>query len=680
MRSSSLFRRLSGRCCRVMALLALSSLLIVGQQCIPDAPPPTTPPPDVEEQPRVTVETTSGNIVLELFIEQAPQSVNAFLAAIDAGYYADSIFHEVRAGSRILGGRYDQDLVLRGSRNLFNEANNGLTNIRGRVALFGPEDEATGVPHFMINLGANSSFDYVLDAETRPDFTVIGRVISGFDAADGIGAEPTTSRTAGDGTRLTNIPQDDVRILRISRGAIVGPGPGENQPPTAVAGADQTVQINTTVTLDGSASSDPNEGDTLAFLWRQTGGSPLNLTSPLTAVTMFTPAVVGTYVFELTVTDRNGLSDTDDVIVTVNSPANRAPVARAGNDQSVNAGSMVTLDGSASSDPDAGQTLSFSWTQVSGEGVILGNSNTATATFVAPPAGGALEFRLTVTDGEGGVATDDITVTVNTAPTADAGEDHNVAPGVIVTLDASSSSDAESPSLSFAWEQIGGPQVSLDDPTAETTTFTVPDEEGTLVFELTAEDSQGLTATDTISLNIRTSPQVRMATSSGDMVIEMLVDEAPITTRNFLQYVEDRFYDDTIFHRVIREDTSGLGVAQGGGFFRNEDDLIERKAVRDPIVNEFSADRPNVRGTLSMAKTSDPDSATSQFFFNVIDNPALDNPDNSGGFAVFASVVEGLDVMDAIGAVETGSEQTAEGATFNDVPLEDVTVFSARVE
>lgn len=147
----------------------------------------------------------------------------------------------------------------------------------------------------------------------------------------------------------------------------------------------------------------------------------------------------------------------------------------------------------------------------------------------------------------------------------------------------------------------------------------------------------------------------------GDMVFE-LVSTAPITTANFLQYVEDKFYDGTIIHRVVPN-----FVIQGGGFLPG---MIQPPGIRGPIQNEFDPRRSNVRGTVAMAKLgSDPNSATSQWFVNLADNSSNLDTQN-GGFTVFANVVEGMDVVDAIAAVPLN----------NDVPVTDVIVNTARRE
>lgn len=157
---------------------------------------------------------------------------------------------------------------------------------------------------------------------------------------------------------------------------------------------------------------------------------------------------------------------------------------------------------------------------------------------------------------------------------------------------------------------------------------------------------------------------VQMTTSKGELVIELDDDKAPISTRNFLSYVDDGFYDGTIFHRVISN-----FMVQGGGFTKD----MQEKPTGEPIKNEWQNGLRNERGALAMARTSDPDSATSQFFINVNDNPFLDEPRGGAAYAVFGRVIAGLDVVDAIRNVSTTSR-----AGHDDVPVEPVVIESAQ--
>jgi peptidyl-prolyl cis-trans isomerase B (cyclophilin B) len=166
----------------------------------------------------------------------------------------------------------------------------------------------------------------------------------------------------------------------------------------------------------------------------------------------------------------------------------------------------------------------------------------------------------------------------------------------------------------------------------------------------------------------RRQPLVKLQTSMGDITMELYPDKAPATVANFLQYVKDGFYNGTIFHRVI----PGF-VIQGGGFDAN----LNQKPTRAPIKNEADNGLKNQAYTLSMARTMDPDSATSQFFINLKDNQALDhtgkNP-RGWGYAVFAKVVQGKEVVDKIAAVPTATRGMHEG-----VPVTPVTIIKAEV-
>ncbi|HEB99806.1 MAG TPA: peptidyl-prolyl cis-trans isomerase [Thiotrichales bacterium] len=163
---------------------------------------------------------------------------------------------------------------------------------------------------------------------------------------------------------------------------------------------------------------------------------------------------------------------------------------------------------------------------------------------------------------------------------------------------------------------------------------------------------------------------VRMQTSKGDIVLELDAEKAPETVANFLEYARSGFYDDTIFHRVI----PGFMI-QGGGF----EPGMHQKPTRDPIRNEADNGLKNETGTIAMARTPDPHSATAQFFINVKDNSFLDftAPTAQGwGYCVFGKVVEGMDVVHAIEQVATGAHPSG----HRDVPLEDVVIEKVTVE
>jgi cyclophilin family peptidyl-prolyl cis-trans isomerase len=164
------------------------------------------------------------------------------------------------------------------------------------------------------------------------------------------------------------------------------------------------------------------------------------------------------------------------------------------------------------------------------------------------------------------------------------------------------------------------------------------------------------------------NPIVVLKTNYGDIYIELYPDKAPITVENFLTYVKEGFYNGLIFHRVIPN-----FVIQGGGF---DKDMNPRRPTHPPIKNESNNGLSNLRGTISMARTSDPDSASSQFFVNLRDNTFLDygKTPQKWGYAVFGKVIKGMDVVDKIANVKTTIKPP-----YRDVPVEPVIIIKAEV-
>ena len=162
------------------------------------------------------------------------------------------------------------------------------------------------------------------------------------------------------------------------------------------------------------------------------------------------------------------------------------------------------------------------------------------------------------------------------------------------------------------------------------------------------------------------APKVKLATSMGDIVVELNPDKAPKSVANFLQYVREKHYDGTIFHRVI----DGFMI-QGGGFTPD----MQQKPTKAPVQNEAANGLKNDRYTIAMARTADPNSATAQFFINVKDNAMLNAPSPDGhGYAVFGKVVSGTEVVDKIKAVATGNK-----GGHQNVPATPVTIQSATL-
>jgi cyclophilin family peptidyl-prolyl cis-trans isomerase len=164
------------------------------------------------------------------------------------------------------------------------------------------------------------------------------------------------------------------------------------------------------------------------------------------------------------------------------------------------------------------------------------------------------------------------------------------------------------------------------------------------------------------------APTVEMKTNLGTVVIELNEEKAPITVKNFLEYVDQKYYDGAIFHRVIK----GFMI-QGGGFDADE----KRKSTMDPIKNEATNGLKNIKGTIAMARTGVVDSATSQFFINLSDNDFLNNRGTSArtfGYAVFGKVTSGMDIVEKIGRIKT----VAKSAAFKDFPEPMVLIESIR--
>lgn len=166
-------------------------------------------------------------------------------------------------------------------------------------------------------------------------------------------------------------------------------------------------------------------------------------------------------------------------------------------------------------------------------------------------------------------------------------------------------------------------------------------------------------------VEIPTVPVATIQTSLGDIVVELDDTNAPISVANFRQYIDEGFYDNTVFHRVVAD-----FVIQGGGY----DTDFAIKQTNDPIYNESLNGLSNLRGTIAMARTDDSNSATSQFYINVVDNPDLDAVGGLPGYAVFGEVTEGMDVVDAIAAVPVEDKYDLE-----DVPVENVVIESVTI-
>jgi len=303
-----------------------------------------------------------------------------------------------------------------------------------------------------------------------------------------------------------------------------------NDPPVADAGPDQDVEEETTVTLDGSNSFDPDDG-IKSYRWKQITGPSVSLSDPeAVQPTFMAPNVVGSksLKFELTVTDFGGLRDTDTTIVNITGE-NDPPTADAGPDQNVDEETTVTLDGSNSSDPDDG-IESYRWKQIAGPSTSLSDPEAVQPTFLAPnvgPNGVSFTFELTVAD-VGSLQSSDTTIVnvtwLNVPPTANAGADQTVLEKSAVTLDGSNSFDPDDGIKSYRWKQVAGPSVTFSDPTDDQPTFEAPSfddsDDQPLIFELLVKDDSGLQSSDSTTVSVSNYEKDNPGASGGGCFID----------------------------------------------------------------------------------------------------------------------------------------------------------------
>jgi hypothetical protein len=375
------------------------------------------------------------------------------------------------------------------------------------VTLAWDANTETDIAGYRIHYGlASRNYDRVLEAGNNTTC-----VVTGLEQGQTYYFAATALNTAGLESDFSNEVSTTLSI--------------SNQPPLANAGPDQNVNEGTIVTLSGANSTDP-EGGVLSYSWSQVSGTPVTLSNASRAQTTFATPNVGssgeTLGFQLTVTDSGGLQTLDTCLVNV-LWVNQPPSANAGTDQSVNEGTVVTLNGSNSSDPD-GFALRYEWTQISGTSVVLSNPYAAQPTFRAPSvgtAGESLMFQLTVTDSGGLQARDSCIVNVvqiTQPPVAEAGLDQTVDQGVSVTLDGTGSTDPNGGLLAYSWLQTSGAPVTLDNPRSAQPRFgaNTGGVGSSLVFRLTVTDPAGLSASDQCSVGVNAAaPVVVNDTSSG---------------------------------------------------------------------------------------------------------------------------------------------------------------------
>jgi len=359
---------------------------------------------------------------------------------------------------------------------------------------------------------------------------------------DGTIASYSWSQVSGPGGTITNATGASTTVIGLTAGTYVFKlvvtdnsgatatanvtvvvNPAVNLPPTANAGADQTITLPTnSVNVDGSASGDA-DGTIASYSWSQNAGpSSATIANGAGASTAITGLVAGTYVFKLVVTDNNGASATDSVIIKVNAAPNQAPIANAGTSKSITLPTnSVGLNGSASSDPD-GTIASYSWAQITGPGAsTITGGNTATPT-ASNLVAGTYTFELTVTDNSGANAKAQVKITVapaaapNTPPLANAGGDMTITlPTNSVNLDASASQGSSGTITNYTWTQSSGPSTATIATPNGVTTAASGLVQGVYVFKLVVTDNNGLTDTDSVAVRVNKASNKGPAANAG---------------------------------------------------------------------------------------------------------------------------------------------------------------------
>ena len=606
----------------IRRLLPLVCMLpLSGVQCLPTGSTPndgSSPPPRKVNNPRLRIQLnhagTSKQILVELFPVQAPVATANFLRYVREGFYAGTIIHYANAGQGIRGGRYLADLTAKQTHDpIRNESSNGIPNRRRYLAMVHGTDPDSATSEFTIYTGAASAlrqFDYLPPPNERLGRTVFGQVIDGMGVVDAIAGVATEQDTAGDNANLSNLPIETITITGISPASDPGGLPTLSCPADVVA---LKTGNRTQVDLGQVSATDPEDGDLEVHNDAPADGFPS-----------------GTTVVTYWAVDTDGNAVACRQTVRVREPGN-PEIDCPADVNVVSTGELTEVDiGTATATDEEDGALTPS-NDAPADGFPLGQT---TVTWTA-------------TDSDGNTVTCTQTVTVR-----EPGK-----PQITCPPDVTAAATGELTPV------ILGQATAADDedgeiiPTNDAPADGFPLGETTVTWR--AEDSDGNVATCRQKVTV-SNPRVQVNTTLGSFVIELLPADAPGTVANFLQYVNESFYDGLIFHRVIE----GFVVQTGG--FRPDGTQPD---THDPIVNEFKLS--NVRGTVAMAKLpDDPDSATSQWFVNLVDNSAnLDN--QNGGFTVFGRVIEGMEsVVDAIAGVPVDG---------TDKPITDVVMTSVDV-
>lgn len=346
-------------------------------------------------------------------------------------------------------------------------------------------------------------------------------------------AATTLLSNLAEGTYTFQLKVTDNGGLTATDQVVITVSPIPNRAPVADAGADKIIALPTnSVTLDGTGSTDPEGNNTIvSYNWTKVSGpAQYTLSNPNAATTTLSNLVEGTYTFELTVTDNKGLSDEDIVVITVSPNPNRAPVANAGADISLTLpNNNTTLDGSASSDPDGNNTITYSWSKIDGPGQFDIANAFAASTALSNLSAGVYTFVLTVTDNYNMIDRDTMKVTViappNVLPVANAGADISVIlPAPTIQLDGSASNDPDGNIVSYAWvKTLGTGSFTLINSTSSKPVI-ADAEAGEYEFELTVTDDKGGVSKDRVKVSVVMPPNVLPIANAGADISTNLPD------------------------------------------------------------------------------------------------------------------------------------------------------------
>ena len=428
-----------------------------------------------------------------------------------------------------------------------------------------PQTVAPGMTVTLVGSGTDSDGDdaTLIYAWARADGTIRGLTNADKAQASFIAEPPTLDPGADDVEHIFTLTVTDdeggegIATVKIT----------VNAPPKANAGAPQTVASGTPVMLNGEGSDDTT-GGIASYAWTRADGTTRGLTNEDMAIATFTPDLADgaddvEHIFTLTVTDNQGAIDTDTVTITVTSN-NAAPVAKAGEDDTVHSDEMVILRGSGSDIDSDDATLTYAWTRADGTTTGLTNADMATASFradILDPGADDVEhiFTLTVTDDEGGEGIATVKITVNAPPKANAGAPQTVASGTPVMLDGEGSDDTTGGIASYAWTRADGTTRGLTNEDMAIATFTPDLADGAddveHIFTLTVTDNQGAIDTDTVTITVTSNNAAPVAKAGEDDTVHS--DETVILRGSGSDIDSD---DATLTYAWTRADGTTTGL------------------------------------------------------------------------------------------------------------------------